>query len=648
MNSLLKISGRLATIVLALCLLTITPAKSQTIPLKPCLEHFTASTCAPCGSWAPVFRDLLSGYDDQYTIIRYQMYWPGSGDPYYFAESKKRRDYYTVTGVPGLICDGAKQLPYAQSFSTQKMDSLLGLLTGMKLDITSSIDANKIVTATITVTPEIAYAAGLVAQIVVMEGVTTQNAATNGEKSFTHVAMGFMPNANGTALAALVPGQPVTLTYTLDMKTTHMETGNDLEVAAFIQDNTTKRVHQSNVVPVSHQFTDYQVTMHVIDNDYNDVPGGSVFTPYYGDSYFGANGLAVYPGVFPGTLRYDVKAPGYDGIGGSVTVTGADVNEDVMLEKPDLLFYEDFGWNEIPAGWQTVTTNGFYLYGAGTEAGSVVFYKPNAGDDNSYLIMPPVNLTQSGLLSFRAGVQYGSPQLKVGIATLASEPGTDGSTGVTVTGFTELYSATVTAFEGYTIFGFPLPETLGNQHLAFKYVGPAGSYCELDQVAVLEDNPGVKVQFLVTDQADVPLKNAIVTMNGKTVTNNAYGYATYRDTDLGNYTYTVSYKGEEIAAGQLKVEDALVKQIKWNTSGVETIISEIPVSIYPNPVKDHFTIDGIRSGVVTVLTMNGQNMMQLPVRNGQTIATDGLGKGMYLVKIETDNKVVYRKIMISK
>jgi len=97
-------------------LLAVSPLKSQTIPLKPCLEHFTASTCPPCASFGPVFRRTLAEFGGNYTIIRYQMYWPGTGDPYYFAESKKRRDYYTITGVPGLACNGSKQLPYAQSF----------------------------------------------------------------------------------------------------------------------------------------------------------------------------------------------------------------------------------------------------------------------------------------------------------------------------------------------------------------------------------------------------------------------------------------------------------------------------------------------------------------------------------------------------
>lgn len=641
-------AGILTVILLALILLASPPVKSQTIPLKPCLEHFTASTCPPCGAWAPEFRRILSGYQGQYTIIRYQMYWPGTGDPYYFAESKKRRDYYTITGVPGLTYNGVKQVPYAQNFSTQKMDSLLLRLTGIKIEITASVNQDKIVTATVTITPEITYAAGLVAQIVVMEGVTTQNATTNGERGFDHVTMGFMPNADGTVLQALVPGQPVTLTYTFDMKTTHMETANDLLVAAFVQNNATKEVLQSENALVSHPFTDYQVTLNVIDNDYNTVPGGKAFIPYYGENEFGTDGLAIFKGVLAGDLSYDVTAPGFDGTSGDLTVAGSDVLQDVMIEKPDIFYFEDFGWNQIPQGWDADLTNGFYLAGSGTPAGTIVFYKPFAGADDNYLIMPLVNLTQSGIFSFRAGIASGSIELKVGIATLEMKPGAEGSNGMNVTGFAELYSVPVTNATNFSLFGFQLAEGVGNQRLAFKYVGSEGSYCELDQVAVLEDNPGVKVQFIVTDQNDVPLKRTSVTMSGITVANNAYGYATFRDTDLGSYAYSVTYKDEEIASGILTVDDALVKEIKYNTSGIEQETAESQITLFPNPAVDKFRINGIQAGILTITTINGQQLMCRQIRDGEQISAQDLPEGIYLVKIQSDNNTIYRKLTVSR
>jgi hypothetical protein len=623
-------------------------AEGQTIPLKPCLEHFTSSSCAPCGAFAPVFRKMLAPYQGQYTIIRYQMYWPGDGDPYYFAESKKRRDYYEVTGVPGLIKDGIKQLPYAQSFSATIMDSLLALKTGMSMDITASIDDDKIVTATVTITPEIAYPAGLVAQIVVMEGVTTENATTNSERAFDHVTMGFLPNANGTALQALVPGEPVVLTYTLDMKTTHMETANDLIVASFVQNNDTKAVLQSENAPVSSSYADYQVTLHIIDNDYNTVPGGSAFIPLFGEVEFGPDGNANFQKVLPGTLTYEVSAPEYDEKQGELTLNDANVKTDVMIEKPDIYFYEDFGWNTIPQGWDTDLQEGFYLLGSGTREGTLVFYKPSDMGDDNYLIMPPLNMTQSGIFSFRAGNQSLNPQLSVGIVTLGSNPGVDGTHSMTVTSFDELYSTTVTKGDGFSILSFPLPETIGNQRLAFKYTGVTSSFCELDQVAVLEMNPGVRVQFLVYDQNDEPLKNTTVTFNGKSLTSNDYGYSTFRDTDPGSYPYTVTYKDEEIASGNLQVDGEMVKEIHWNTSGISEQTTGIPIAIYPNPVRDHFIISGITRAKVTMTTLSGQQLIKKEIVDGERIGTADLDAGLYLLKVETGDRTFYQKILISK
>ncbi len=646
MKKIYKTTNLIMVMILALFLLTNVPSVGQTKPKVPCLEHFTASTCPPCASFNPAFAGYLSGFAGKYTIIRYQMYWPGTGDPYYFAESRKRRDYYTVTGVPGLICNGAKQMPYAQSFSVARMEELLTLFTGMEIGITASVNADKIVTATITITPEIGYEAGLVAQIVVMEGVTTQNVGTNGEIAFDHVAMGFMPNANGTALAALVPGQPVTLTYTLDMKTTHNETANDLIVAAFVQNNTTKEVVQSKMENVTHPFVDYQASFDVFDNDYNPVPGGKVFLTYYGEKIIDQNGGVQFNGVFPGSYSYKVDASGYYGTEGEITVGSGPYKGEVLIEKPDLFFYQDFNNNMVPEGWTTVTTNSFLIGGTGT--GTIVFYKPNAGDDESYLILPRVNMNQSGLFSFKAGNQFGNPVAKVGIVTTAPVPGTEGTSDIQVTGFTELYSATINMMSGFRVFGFPLPETVGNQQLAIKYVGSTGSFFELDQIAILEDNPGVRVQFLVTDQNDQPLANTNVTLQGKTAANNSHGYATFRDTDPGSYTYIVTYKSEQIAVGTLNVEEEMVKKISHNTSSVEDPVKIVSFSVYPNPASGKFVISGITQGTLTVMNLNGQTILNRLVTDGETIDLTGVAEGTYLIRFTDEKASQYQKVLIRK
>ncbi len=646
MRNFTRKAGLWPVLVLTLILLSSWPADSQTIPKKPCLEHFTASTCPPCASFNPVFNALLADYPGQYTLIRYQMYWPGTGDPYYFAESKKRRDYYSITGVPGLTKNGQKQLPYAQFFSKAIMDSLLNIKTGVALSINGTISNDKIVTANVTMTPEIAYAAGLKLLIVVMEETTTQNAATNGEKSFEFVTMGFLPDATGITLGALTPGTPVTVSHSIDMKTTHMETSNDLIVAAFIQNETDKQVLQSENARVSHSFTEFKINLTVIDNDYNPVPGGALFAPYIGEKKIPSDGLCVIPGVTPGVYDYEVTAPGYMGTEGTITITDSDFNGEIMLEKPDLFFYEDFNSNQVPEGWNISTTNNNMIYA--TMSGTLLFYKPYAGDDENYLILPPTGLAQPGVFSFRAGMQSGSPVAKVGIVTTIPVVGTDGIAVIEVTGFNEVGSFTITKADGFIGYSVRLAEGIGDQRLAFKFVGDPNDWAEIDQVMIIEENPGVKVAFWVTDQDDQPLDFSAITFSNKELATNAYGYATYRDTDPGNYNYSVTYKGEEIASGQLEVDGEIIKHIKHNTSGIEDMVEEIPVSVFPNPVKDHFVISGIQTANLSIITMSGQVLMQKSVRDGEAIQVGTLQKGLYLVKIECEEETVYCKILVTR
>jgi hypothetical protein len=78
----------------------------------------------------------------------------------------------------------------------------------------------------------------------IVEHVTTQNVATNGETQFHNVMMKMVPDASGTT-ANLVSGQPLNLKFNQNMSATFVEQMDDLLVAIFIQDNSTKGIYQS-------------------------------------------------------------------------------------------------------------------------------------------------------------------------------------------------------------------------------------------------------------------------------------------------------------------------------------------------------------------------------------------------------------------
>ena len=68
-------------------------------------EGFTSATCNPCKAGNAILQELLETHKNV-TCIKYQMNFPGAGDPYYTSEGETRRTYYNVMSVPSLRVDG--------------------------------------------------------------------------------------------------------------------------------------------------------------------------------------------------------------------------------------------------------------------------------------------------------------------------------------------------------------------------------------------------------------------------------------------------------------------------------------------------------------------------------------------------------------
>ena len=83
---------------------------SQNPQRIPMIEAFSSSTCGPCNSGNVTTSNVLANFPGQYTLLKYQMNWPGSGDPYYTSEAGSRKSYYGVNSVPRLQIDGLSVL----------------------------------------------------------------------------------------------------------------------------------------------------------------------------------------------------------------------------------------------------------------------------------------------------------------------------------------------------------------------------------------------------------------------------------------------------------------------------------------------------------------------------------------------------------
>jgi len=215
---------------------------SYYMPKKPVFEEFTSSTCNPCASFNAQFVPWCATNEDNITLVKYQMNWPGVGDPYYTAEGGVRGSYYNISYVPGLICDGAMvfntNIPDIQNLYEQEAQKA-GM---MKISATHSLNG-QIITIDASILP-FSDISDCMVQIVVMEKETHNNASTNGETTFEHVMMKMIPDANGSPFS-FNDRVPVNFTYTMDLSGTHVEEWDDLIVAVFIQNIGTKEIYQS-------------------------------------------------------------------------------------------------------------------------------------------------------------------------------------------------------------------------------------------------------------------------------------------------------------------------------------------------------------------------------------------------------------------
>ena len=219
--------------------------ETQRIPM---IEHFSSSTCGPCVSVNTTMLSLCNNNPGKFTYTKYQMNWPGNGDPYYTAEGGTRRTYYGVSAVPQCFLDGEDQ-GYAAVQQTvldnhynapafadvRGSFNVSGNTITVKVDFMSYYDLN---TAKAFVT--------------VNEKETHNNVGSNGETSFHHIFMKFLTSTSGNEVNIPAGGYQH-FEFTQDMSSTHVEEMTDLEVSAWIQEYGTKEMLNSHFM---YEYTD--------------------------------------------------------------------------------------------------------------------------------------------------------------------------------------------------------------------------------------------------------------------------------------------------------------------------------------------------------------------------------------------------------
>ncbi len=210
-------------------------------------EVFTSSTCPPCVGGNQTISTVLgnAGNQGKYTIVKYQMDWPGSGDIYYDPQGGGiRKGYYSVSGVPHMDLNGGWD-DNPNGYTQGIFDQFYNVPAFMNIDAVHDIDIpGQSIEVQVTVTPHQDFPVQKL-HVVVVENKTTGNVGSNGETEFHFVEMKMIPDGNGSDIGPFTSGTPITVTKTGSLAGTNIEEFTDLSVVVFVQTHANRDVHQS-------------------------------------------------------------------------------------------------------------------------------------------------------------------------------------------------------------------------------------------------------------------------------------------------------------------------------------------------------------------------------------------------------------------
>ena len=267
---------------------------------RPMLESFTSSTCGPCAPGNVNVASVLQGYqNNQYSILKYPMSWPGSGDPYYTNEGGDRRTYYNINSTPNLVVGGNEWQGSTSSLTSQIVNSSIAKISFIDLSSTYSV-GGQTVDFQVTIDP-LADFTNLTLQAAIFEYETFNNFGTNGETRFEYVMKKMVPSSSGFNLDSLQNGTQRVESFTYTFNGNYLlppnasspvnhavnhtvEDFNNLGVVLWIQDDATKEILQSTV----------SVSCNNTVSSTDSVTSCSAYTWIDGNTYTSSNNTATY------------------------------------------------------------------------------------------------------------------------------------------------------------------------------------------------------------------------------------------------------------------------------------------------------------------------------------------------------------------
>jgi len=173
-------------------------------------EEFTSSTCAPCASFNPGYKQLLDANDantsgTRLVSVKYQMNWPSPGnDPAYNSEGLARRQLYGISGVPDVVYSGANI-----ATSQAAIDAVMGIPALAELSAEWS-NTGTYIQCDVEAEALADLGSNVSLHMAMIEKEVSHNVQTNGETTFYHVFRKFMDGSNGHSMGSMTAGNTYT------------------------------------------------------------------------------------------------------------------------------------------------------------------------------------------------------------------------------------------------------------------------------------------------------------------------------------------------------------------------------------------------------------------------------------------------------
>ena len=574
-------------LTMALAIMTVFNGFAQTHDLKPLYQLFTSSTCAPCTYGNFVLDGVLEENPEEYALIKYQVNWPGSGDPYYIQAAGDRVNYYGVGGVPQLFINNEESI-YPGDMTQEIFEDNIGGMTSMGIQITTAeITEAGLINVDVELEVDTDYPAGLTLQVVVVERITTGNVGNNGETEFHNVMLHMFPDANGTGLGALTVGNNETFSFNYNMSTTFMEQASDLSIVAFVQDDSDKAIIQSEMIGVNPLFETYIATFTVGNCAGLAVEDAEVTLEVAGKLVTDENGELVYEGLTNGIYNYSVQAAGLFPANGSITIADNNINEVVALDVPTSSFYEDFE-SEIPADWTIHVES--TSDGVNQADGEAVFFRWLTDVDMMLMLVTP-ELTMDGADVFSFDLGKGdaatSPVCGFGYLTNPDDPNT----------YVEL--ETYATLGDMVTYDYDVSELTGTKYFAWKHNGATGPLFDGSSLFHL-DNVILDGETLIVPPAGLlaELENIDVILN----------WSDYGCAEVDNFSIYRSFEGDDFELVGTSTEETYADMdldegtyayyITVTVDAVESLTSNTvvlnidPIVVPPAPMNLTLELDG--------------------------------------------------------